>query len=177
MTWLQGTFVDQLYATRMITRPIERHGLARVGSSSSLARSLAGRAGLFMSDSCKHCTDAGCLNACPTSAIIRTDMGNVFVQQETCIGCKYCIPLSVRRDLVQRADGHGSQVHAVQRPHPQWPGHSLRQSLPYRLDPVGEVTDLKAKADARLAQLKALGKIRRHLRLAEASGLNVFYSC
>ena len=22
----------------------------------------------------------------------RTDMGNVFVQQDVCIGCKYCIP-------------------------------------------------------------------------------------
>ena len=47
---------------------------------------------LFMSDSCKHCNDAGCLNACPVSAIVRTDMGNVIVQQEVCIGCKYCIP-------------------------------------------------------------------------------------
>ena len=47
---------------------------------------------LFSSDSCKHCSNAGCLNACPTSAIIRTSLGNVVVQQDVCIGCKACVP-------------------------------------------------------------------------------------
>ncbi len=35
---------------------------------------------LFMSDSCKHCNDAACLNVCPVNAIVRTDMGNVIVR-------------------------------------------------------------------------------------------------
>ena len=28
---------------------------------------------VFMSDVCKHCTNAGCLDACPTGALIRTE--------------------------------------------------------------------------------------------------------
>jgi formate dehydrogenase iron-sulfur subunit len=47
---------------------------------------------LFMSDVCKHCTHAGCLDACPTGAIIRTEFETVLVQPDICNGCGYCIP-------------------------------------------------------------------------------------
>ena len=47
---------------------------------------------IFMSDVCKHCTRAGCLDACPTGAIIRTEFGTVLLQEDVCNGCGYCIP-------------------------------------------------------------------------------------
>jgi formate dehydrogenase iron-sulfur subunit len=47
---------------------------------------------LMMSDVCKHCAHAGCLEACPTGAIIRTEFGTVVVQQDVCNGCGYCVP-------------------------------------------------------------------------------------
>ena len=47
---------------------------------------------LFMSDVCKHCQRAGCLEACPTGAIIRTEFDTVLVQQDVCNGCGYCVP-------------------------------------------------------------------------------------
>jgi formate dehydrogenase iron-sulfur subunit len=47
---------------------------------------------LFMSDVCKHCTHAGCLDACPTGAIVRTEFETVLVQPDVCNGCGYCIP-------------------------------------------------------------------------------------
>jgi formate dehydrogenase iron-sulfur subunit len=47
---------------------------------------------IFMSDVCKHCTNAGCLDACPTGAIIRTELETVFIQPDVCNGCGYCIP-------------------------------------------------------------------------------------
>jgi formate dehydrogenase iron-sulfur subunit len=47
---------------------------------------------LMMSDVCKHCTHAGCLEACPTGAIIRTEFDTVVVQQDVCNGCGYCVP-------------------------------------------------------------------------------------
>jgi formate dehydrogenase iron-sulfur subunit len=46
----------------------------------------------FMSDVCKHCTNAGCLDACPTGALIRTEFDTVIVQPDVCNGCGYCIP-------------------------------------------------------------------------------------
>ena len=47
---------------------------------------------LFMSDVCKHCSNAGCLDACPTGALIRTEFETVIVQADVCNGCGYCVP-------------------------------------------------------------------------------------
>jgi formate dehydrogenase iron-sulfur subunit len=47
---------------------------------------------LFMSDVCKHCTNAGCLDACPTGALIRTEHQTVVLQADVCNGCGYCVP-------------------------------------------------------------------------------------
>jgi formate dehydrogenase iron-sulfur subunit len=47
---------------------------------------------LFMSDVCKHCSNAGCLDACPTGALIRTEFQTVIVQPDICNGCGYCVP-------------------------------------------------------------------------------------
>ncbi|MDY7090125.1 MAG: 4Fe-4S dicluster domain-containing protein [Actinomycetota bacterium] len=46
---------------------------------------------LMMSDVCKHCTHAGCLDVCPTGALFRTEFGTVVVQDDICNGCGYCI--------------------------------------------------------------------------------------
>jgi formate dehydrogenase iron-sulfur subunit len=45
---------------------------------------------VFLSDVCRHCEVAGCLEACPTGAIVRTETGGVFVQEDVCNGCGYC---------------------------------------------------------------------------------------
>jgi formate dehydrogenase iron-sulfur subunit len=47
---------------------------------------------LMMSDVCKHCSPAPCLEACPTGAIFRTEFDTVVVQQDICNGCGYCMP-------------------------------------------------------------------------------------
>jgi formate dehydrogenase iron-sulfur subunit len=47
---------------------------------------------LMLSDVCKHCARAGCLEACPTGAIVRTEFGSVYIQQDICNGCGYCLP-------------------------------------------------------------------------------------
>ena len=132
---------------------------------------------LFASDSCKHCNDAGCLNACPTSAIIRTNMGNVFVQNEVCIGCKYCIPacpfgvisFSEKTGTVHKCTLCNDRIH-------NGLGTACAKACPTGSIEFGEVSDLKIRADARLAQLKALGEIRANIYgYTEAGGLNVFY--
>src|SRR2546427_12897730 len=42
---------------------------------------------LMMSDVCKHCVQAGCLEVCPTGAIIRTEFDTVVIQSDVCNGC------------------------------------------------------------------------------------------
>jgi formate dehydrogenase iron-sulfur subunit len=46
---------------------------------------------LMQSDVCKHCANAPCQEACPTGAIIRTEFDTVYVQQDICNGCGYCV--------------------------------------------------------------------------------------
>ncbi len=46
----------------------------------------------MMSDVCKHCEPAPCLEACPTGALFRTEFDTVVVQQDICNGCGYCVP-------------------------------------------------------------------------------------
>ena len=42
---------------------------------------------MMLSDVCKHCTFAGCLEACPTGAIVRNEFGDVYVQPDVYNGC------------------------------------------------------------------------------------------
>ena len=46
---------------------------------------------LMMSDVCKHCVQAPCLEVCPTGAIIRTEFDTVVIQSDACNGCRDCI--------------------------------------------------------------------------------------
>jgi formate dehydrogenase iron-sulfur subunit len=50
-----------------------------------------GSAFLIMSDVCKHCQHASCMDVCPTGAIIRTEFDTVFIQEDVCNGCRNCI--------------------------------------------------------------------------------------
>ena len=47
---------------------------------------------LMSSDVCKHCTEAACLDVCPTGSLVRTEFGTVVVQPDICNGCGYCVP-------------------------------------------------------------------------------------
>ncbi|MBI3913631.1 MAG: 4Fe-4S dicluster domain-containing protein [Chloroflexi bacterium] len=133
---------------------------------------------LFMSDSCKHCNDAGCLNACPVSAIVRrADTGNVFVQQEVCIGCKYCIPacpfgvisFNEKTKTVHKCTLCDDRIH-------NGLGTACAKACPTGSILFGDTGDLRKKADARLAQLKTLGQAKANIYgYNEAGGLNVFY--
>jgi formate dehydrogenase iron-sulfur subunit len=66
---------------------------------------------LMSSDVCKHCTNAGCLEACPTGAIVRNEFDSVFIQPDVCNGCGYCVvscPFGVV-DLIEKFDPLGSR--------------------------------------------------------------------
>jgi len=51
-----------------------------------------GLAWLIKKDSCLHCEQPGCLEACPApGAIVQYENGIVDFNQDNCIGCQYCI--------------------------------------------------------------------------------------
>ena len=45
----------------------------------------------YIPKSCQHCTNAPCVEVCPTGASYIAEDGVVLINQEQCIGCKACI--------------------------------------------------------------------------------------
>ncbi|MEU8268680.1 4Fe-4S dicluster domain-containing protein [Sphaerisporangium sp. NPDC049002] len=76
-TWRHVAFIEQ-------RKPIRKQ-------ADSGDQGTAGLRWLMASDVCKHCTDAACLDVCPTGSLFRTEFGTVVVQQDICNGCGYCV--------------------------------------------------------------------------------------
>ena len=63
---------------------------------------------LMSSDVCKHCTEAACLDVCPTGALMRTEFGTVVVQDDVCNGCGYCVSACPFGVIERRATDGGA---------------------------------------------------------------------
>ncbi len=45
----------------------------------------------FLPMLCMHCQEAACLVACPTGATYRAEGGIILVDDDICVGCRYCM--------------------------------------------------------------------------------------
>ena len=113
---------------------------------------------LMMSDVCKHCERAGCLEACPTGALFRTEFGSVVVQQDICNGCGYCVP-SCPFGVVatNRVDG---KAHKCSLCYDRLKGGlepACAKACPTNSIQFGEVSELQARARRRVDSLHAQG--------------------
>jgi formate dehydrogenase iron-sulfur subunit len=137
---------------------------------------------LMMSDVCKHCERAGCLEQCPTGAILRTEFGTVYIQPDICNGCGYCVsacPFGVvdRREDDGRAWKctlcydrlKGGMVPACAK-------HCPTGSIQF-----GELDELRARAGNRVEELHARGVADAYLYGHDAAaqpgtgGLHAFF--
>jgi formate dehydrogenase iron-sulfur subunit len=120
------------------------------------------RAGLpawdFASDVCKHCERAGCLDACPTGAIVRTEFGGVFVQPDVCNGCGYCV-VACPFGVVDRRPGDGRAFKCTFCYDRQKGGlePACAKACPTNSIQFGDLDTLRQRAADRAAELRARG--------------------
>ena len=113
---------------------------------------------LMSSDVCKHCTHAGCLDACPTGALFRTEFGTVVVQQDICNGCGYCVPSCPYGVIDQRkSDGRVFKCTLCYDRLSDGLMPACATACPTQSIQFGDLDELQARADARLATLKGQG--------------------
>src|SRR5215218_1813485 len=113
---------------------------------------------LMSSDVCKHCTHAGCLDVCPTGALFRTEFGTVVVQGDICNGCGYCVP-SCPYGVVEQRKGDGRVFKCTMCYDRLTDGlqPACATACPTQSIQFGNLDELQARADARLATLKSQG--------------------
>ncbi len=116
---------------------------------------------MMMSDVCKHCTNAGCLEACPTGAIVRNEFGDVYVQPDVCNGCGYCVPSCPFGVVAVQPDAGVAQKCTLCYDR-QKDGlePACAKACPTDSIMFGPVEELRAKAEARVAKLRAEGARR-----------------
>ncbi len=113
---------------------------------------------LMMSDVCKHCKRAGCLEACPTGALFRTEFGTVVVQQDICNGCAYCVP-SCPFGVIE-INFHDGKAHKCTLCYDRLKGGfepACAKSCPTNSIQFGEVEELLEWACIRVEKLRMIG--------------------
>ena len=137
---------------------------------------------LLMSDVCKHCQRAGCLEACPTGAIVRTEFDSVYVQPDICNGCGYCV-VGCPFGVIDRSEEDGRA----------WKCTLCYDRLQDGMEPAcakacptdsivfGELEDLKEQARDRVEELHERGMTEAYLYGVDETsqpgteGLNAFF--
>jgi formate dehydrogenase iron-sulfur subunit len=138
-----------------------------------------GKAWLMMSDVCKHCQHASCMDVCPTGAIIRTEFDTVFIQPDVCNGCRNCIsacPYSVigmdeETNVARKCTLCYDRLQGGMEP-------ACAKACPTQSIQFGPLDELQGRADKRLADLHAQGVAEANLYGRDEvvyGGLNAFF--
>ena len=119
---------------------------------------------LMSSDVCKHCTNAACLDVCPTGALFRTEFGTVVVQEDICNGCGYCVPACPYGVIDRRIGEQGTKNVGIAQKctlcydrlgNDQTP--ACAQACPTQSIQFGTLDELRERAVDRVATLHAAG--------------------
>ena len=134
---------------------------------------------LLMSDVCKHCVQAGCMEVCPTGAIIRTEFDTVVIQADVCNGCRDCIAacpfgvigMSPASGVAQKCTLCYDRLKVGMEP-------ACSKACPTDSIQFGPIAQLKERAAARVTHLERQGHKEAYLYGADEKilgGLNSFF--
>lgn len=136
----------------------------------------------FFKQQCMHCTNAPCVEVCPTGALRRNVLGFVSLERERCNGCGYCakfcpygVPqLEVESALTGRAKIAKCTLCQDRVSNGQAP--ACAKACPAGAIEFGEREALLGRGRARVAALKAQGRTGASLYgEREMGGLGVMY--
>lgn len=129
---------------------------------------------------CNHCTDAACVEVCPTGALSYNEMGFVQYEKEKCSGCGYCAgfcPFGVPQMETNKVTGvaimnkctfcHDRVTNDEQ---PACAAACTTGAIKY-----GERTELIAEAEERIALLRQSNPQASVYGIDEMQGLHVMY--
>lgn len=133
---------------------------------------------LIRKDGCMHCSDPGCLKACPSpGAIIQYANGIVDFHEENCIGCGYCVtgcPFNVPRISEKDKKAYKCSLCSDRVAVNQSP--ACVKSCPTGAIQFGSKEDMKDYAETRIADLKERGYDKAGLYDPEGvGGTHVMY--
>ena len=171
-TWRHVTFVEQFPETRSTQAP-------PTDLESLLAEPVAGR-WLMMSDVCKHCSAAPCQIACPTGALIVNEFDNVYVQNDICNGCGYCVA-ACPFGVIERShiDGHAHKCTLCYDRQRDDMTPACAKACPTGSIQFGQIDELRDRARARVQELNERGVSGAYLYGDSPSGsysaLNAFF--
>jgi formate dehydrogenase iron-sulfur subunit len=155
-TWRHVAFIEQ------IQRPGEgAPDDAAVGGAD-------GSRWLMSSNVCKHCTEAGCLDVCPTGALMRTEFGTVVVQSDICNGCGYCVS-ACPFGVIERREGDGRAWKCTLCYDRIGDGlePACAKACPTESIQFGPVDELREKAALRVEELRLAGESSAQLYLED----------
>ncbi|HEU5369801.1 MAG TPA: 4Fe-4S dicluster domain-containing protein, partial [Ktedonobacterales bacterium] len=162
-TWRHVAFIEQLGAHPASASNGASDGMPNGATAiadriSNVGGFLGDNRWLMMSDVCKHCANAGCLNACPTGAIIRNEFGDVYVQPDICNGCGYCQPACPFGVIeVSHDDGRAWKCTLCYDRQKDGLEPACAKACPTQSIQFGEIEDLQAHARERVGMLHARG--------------------
>jgi len=125
---------------------------------------------LMSSDVCKHCTHAGCLDVCPTGAIMRTEFGTVVIQDDVCNGCGYCVTACPFGVITKRELGGDGGMHKCTLCYDRLEDGlepACAKACPTDSIQFGPLAELRERAQTRLAEVHEAGADDARLYLAD----------